>query len=196
MTVANLVFRAMYRVGFKPWDSGVSPPELRSLIEGPEKRAPGKALDLGCGTGTNAVYMAEHGWDVTAIDFVPGAIASAKRRAAAAGAHPRFLVGDVARLDAVGAGTGYTLAFDLGCLHSIPDDRRDAYSAGLTDATVAGADYLVFGFHSEQPSPFMRTHLSKEELERRFGAGWDMVRAWGGDQPGRFAGSWYHLRRR
>jgi len=196
MTLANVMFRAMYRFGFKPWDSGVEPPELKALIEGPQRRMPGKALDLGCGTGTNAVYMAQHAWDVTAIDFVPAAIAAARKRADAARVKPRLLVGDVTRLESLGAGGGYTLAFDQGCLHSIPDDRRDAYAAGLTRATVSGADYLVFGFHSERPTPLMQTHLSREELERRLGASWEIVRAWGGERPGRFAGGWYHLKRR
>ena len=196
MSFANLMFRAMYRLGFKPWDSGVSPPELKSLIEGPDRRPPGRALDLGCGTGTNAVYMAQHGWEVTGIDFVPGAIATARRRAEAAGVTPRLVVGDVTRLTDLGVGDGYTLVLDLGCFHSIAEDRRDAYVAGVTRVTAPGADYLVWGFYANQPNPFMRTHVSKEELERRFGASWDLVRAWGGEQPGRFAGAWHHLKRR
>jgi SAM-dependent methyltransferase len=196
MTLANVMFRAMYRFGFKPWDSGVPPPELEALIEGTDGRPPGKALDLGCGTGTNAVYMAQHGWDVTAIDFVPSALAAARRRAEAARVSPRFVRGDVTRLESLDVGRGYTLAFDLGCLHSIPDDRRDAYAAGLTEATVPGADYLVWGFYAERPTPLMRTHLTRDELQRRFGTAWDTARAWEGERPGRFAGAWYHLKRR
>ncbi len=49
-SLPNLVFRAMYRFGIKPWDSGIPPPELKELIEGPTARPPGRALDLGCGT--------------------------------------------------------------------------------------------------------------------------------------------------
>jgi len=145
-TIANLLYRAMYRFGFKPWDSGVPPPELKDLIEGPAARSPGKALDLGCGTGTNAVYMSQHGWQVTAIDFVPSAIASAKAKAKAANVSPRFIVGDATRLDELGVGDGYQLAFDLGCMHSIPMERRDAYVAGVTRATVSGAALLLWAF--------------------------------------------------
>src|SRR6266571_8208520 len=103
-TIANLLYRAMYRFGFKPWDSGVPPPELKDLIEGPAARSPGKALDLGCGTGTNAVFMTQHGWEVTAIDFVPRAITKAKGRAAAAKVSPRLILGDVTRLEELGVG--------------------------------------------------------------------------------------------
>jgi SAM-dependent methyltransferase len=196
VTVPNLIFRAMYRLGFKPWDTGISPPELKALVEGPDRRTPGRALDLGCGTGTNAIYMARHGWEVTAIDFVPRAIATARRRAQEVGVRPRLLCGDVTRLKELGVGDGYALAFDQGCFHSIPEDRRDAYVTGLTAATLPGAEYLMWGFYANQPNPLMRTSVTKEELERRFGGSWDLLRSWGGEQPGRFAGGWYHLRRR
>ncbi len=69
----SLFFRASYLFGFKPWDSGISPPELVATIEGANALTPGKALDLGCGTGTNSVYLARHGWAATGVDFVPRA---------------------------------------------------------------------------------------------------------------------------
>jgi SAM-dependent methyltransferase len=193
---ATVTFRVMYRLGFKPWDSGVSPPELKELIEGPTAQRRGRALDLGCGTGTNVIYMAQHGWEVTGIDFVPRALAMAKRKAAAAKVSARLIQGDVTRLADLGIGDGFALVFDLGCLHSIPDDRRGAYAAGVTEATLPGADFLVWGFYPTTSNPFLRTKLSRDELEQRFGQDWEMVRAWGGEEPGRFAGSWYHLRRR
>src|SRR6266702_407083 len=142
--ISNLMFRAMYRFGLTPWDSGVSPPELKELVEGPNKRTPGKALDLGCGTGTNAIYMTQHGWDVTAIDFVPRAIDTAKAKAQAAKVSPRLILGDVTRLDELDVGEGYGLLFDLGCFHAIPQERRDAYASGATKAATSGADFLLW----------------------------------------------------
>ena len=191
----SVLFRSMYRLGFKPWDSGVSPPELKELIEGPHARKPGKALDLGCGTGTNSIYMAQHGWDVTGIDFVPRAIAMAKEKAASAGASPRLIVGDVTRLQDLGIGDGFAFVLDLGCLHSIPDGRRDAYVAGVTAVTAPGADLLIWAFYAK-PSFFINAVLTREDVERRFAAGWEIARAWGGEQPERFPGRWYHLKRR
>jgi len=185
----------MYRFGFTPWDSGVPPPELKELIEGPQARTPGKALDLGCGTGTNAVFMTQHGWDVTAIDFVPRAITKAKARAAAAKVSPRLILGDVTRLEELGVGDGYSLVFDLGCLHAIPQARRDAYAAGVNRATLPGADFLVWGFYAK-PNFVTNARITQDELEHLFGASWDIVRAWGGEQPDRFPGRWYHLKRR
>ena len=191
----SVVFRALYRFGFTPWDSGVPPPELKELIEGPQARTPGKALDLGCGTGTNAIYMTQHGWDVTAIDFVPRAIASAKAKAAAANVSPRLLVGDVTRLGELGVQDGYTLLFDLGCFHAIPQDRRDAYVAGATKAASSGADFLLWGFY-RKPNWETNAMVSREEIEQRFTKDWELLRAWGGEQPDRFPGRWYHLKRR
>ena len=50
-------------------------------IEGPKVLRPGRAIDIGCGTGTNCKYLLDHGWDVTGVDFVPRALAVAKRKA-------------------------------------------------------------------------------------------------------------------
>lgn len=189
------MFRAMYRLGFKPWDTGVSPPELKELVEGPQARRPGRALDLGCGTGTNSLYMAAHGWETTGVDFVPRAIDMAQRKAHAANVAARFLVGDVTRLGDLEFKRACTLVLDMGCLHSIPEARRDAYVAGVTAATAPGADFLVWGFY-KAPTFLVNAHLTEEEVERRFDPGWRLVRAWGGEQPDRFAGRWYHLQRK
>src|SRR6266702_1263612 len=182
--ISNLMFRAMYRFGFKPWDSGFSPPELKELIEGPQARTPGKALDLGCGTGTNAIYMTQHGWDVTGIDFVPRAIEAAQAKAQAAKVSPRLMVRAATKLDQLNVGEGYSLLFDLGCFHAIPQDRRDAYVAGATRAATPGADFLLWGFY-RKPSWEINAMVSKEEIEQRFANGWELVRAWSVDHPAR-----------
>ena len=192
----SFMFRAMYRLGFTPWDSGVPPPELKELIEGPNARAPGQALELGCGTGTNAIYMAQHGWQVTGIDFVPRAIAMAKAKAAAAKAQPRLIVGDVTKLGELNVGDGYTLVFDLGCLHAIPEARRDAYASGIARATIPGADYLLYGFY-RRLNRLTNALVTREEVERRFGPDWKLDRAWEGESPTPvFPGRWYHLTRK
>ena len=191
----SFVFRAMYRLGFTPWDSGVPPPELKELIEGTQARQPGKVLDLGCGTGTNAIYMTQHGWQVTAIDFVPRAIEAAKRKARAANVQPALMVGDVTKLDQLKIGDGYSLFFDLGCFHAIPQSRRDDYVKGVTKRAIQGADFLLWGFY-ERPNAFTNAHVTKEEIDQRFTSDWNLERAWGGEQPDRFPGRWYHLKRR
>ena len=60
-----------------PWDSGISPPELLNFIS---KHPAGRAIDLGCGTGTNVITLAQNGWQVVGIDFAQRAIQIAKRK--------------------------------------------------------------------------------------------------------------------
>ena len=68
--------------GTPPWDTGKSPPELYSFIH---KNPPGRALDLGCGTGTNIITLAKNNWDVTGVDYIPKAIHSARKKAVQTG---------------------------------------------------------------------------------------------------------------
>ncbi len=69
ITFSRFSFWLAYRRGFTPWDTGISPPELVAVVEGDQALPPGKALDLGCGTGTNSIYLAQHGWDVSGVDL-------------------------------------------------------------------------------------------------------------------------------
>jgi cyclopropane fatty-acyl-phospholipid synthase-like methyltransferase len=193
----SFFFRAAYLLGFKPWDSGVTPPELVSVVEGPGKLEPGKALDLGCGTGTNSIYLARHGWETTGVDFVPRAIAQARRKAADAGASPRLLVGDVTRLAELGIGTGYGLLLDLGCFHSIPDAGRDDYVTGASAVAAPGATMLLFALvRRGDPGRVGPRGVARGEVAQRFASRWEIV----GEETGRpmFGNdsAWYRLRRR
>jgi SAM-dependent methyltransferase len=191
----SLFYRIAYLVGFKPWDTGVSPPELVAVVEGPDHLPPGKALDLGSGTGTNAIYLAQHGWDVTAVDFMPGPVKTAQAKAKGAGVEPRLLIGDVTRLDELGIGGGYNLFFDLGCFHSIPESGRDGYARGVTAAAAPGATLLLFGFAPGQMR-FGPTGTTRQELEARFSA-WTVENATRGSGAGprpNLEVYWYRLR--
>lgn len=193
----SIFFRAAYLFGFKPWDSGVPPPELVAVMEGNDRLAAGKALDLGCGTGTNSIYMAQHGWDVTGVDFVPRAISAANRKAAAAAVTPRLIVGDVTRLTELGVGAGYNLLLDLGCFHSIPDTGRDAYVRGATEVARAGASMLLFCFiRRATPSRIGPRGVARGEVAQRFAAGWELVAEDAGSAMAGFDAAWYRLRRR
>jgi SAM-dependent methyltransferase len=191
----NLFYRIAYLVGFTPWDTGVSPPELVAVVEGPHHLPPGKALDLGSGTGTNAIYLAQHGWDVTAVDLTAQPVNAARRKAAAAGVTPRLLVGDVTKLDRLDVGGGYSLFLDLGCYHSIPEAGRDGYAEGVTAAAAPGATFLLFGFAPGQMR-FGPTGTTRLELEAKFPA-WTVEEATRGNGPGRMQDMevyWYRLR--
>ena len=99
MRIDSLFYRLAYRFGRPRLDSTEPRPDLIELVR---HRPPGRALDLGCGTGASARYLAGQGWDAVGVDFSPEAIAVARSRAAAAGSSARFAVGDVTRLREAG----------------------------------------------------------------------------------------------
>lgn len=173
-----------YRDGKPPWDTGVTPPELVALVEGPGALTPGRALELGCGTGTNAVYLARHGWRVVAVDMVHRAVQQAREKAEAAeaaGADVTVLCGDATRLDELDVPGPYDLFFDLSCFCVIPAHRRDAYAAGLTRRAAPGARLLMFGYGPEAfEDPI--SGVTADELRTRF-AGWELTDVTPGTNP-------------
>ena len=168
MNRARIFFGFAYLFGFKPWDSGVSPPELTELVEGPSALRPGRVLDLGCGTGTNCLYLSELGWDVTGIDFVPRAVEAARRKAPRA----KVVRGDVSRLADAGIAGPFDLMLDLGCFHSLPDDRRDAYVSEVARVAAPGATHLMFAFGAKARGTPVATEA---EIRQRFGGAFEMA---------------------
>ena len=132
--------------GQPPWDTGVSPPELLDFIENHE---PGRALDIGCGTGTNVITLAQAGWKVTGVDFAPRAIKLARAKAINAGIHAELLVKDATKLDGISG--PFDLAFDLGCFHGIPQKGRAKYLEHLHRILAPGGFWLIYGFLKNDP---------------------------------------------
>ncbi len=122
-----------------PWDSGISPPELLSFIA---EHPPGRALDLGCGTGTNVITLAQHGWQVTGIDFASRAIRLARRKVGRAGVSAQLLVGDVTKLPGISG--PLDLGLDIGCFHGVED--REAYLSALERVLRPGGYWLTYAF--------------------------------------------------
>ena len=80
MASRQLLFKTFYRLGFVPWDGHPLPKSLQDLVEGENALAAGTALDIGCGTGDNSIYLAKHGWQVTGVDFVAKAVDKARAK--------------------------------------------------------------------------------------------------------------------
>ncbi|MFG3441203.1 class I SAM-dependent methyltransferase [Nonomuraea sp. NPDC047897] len=100
---------------------------------------PGRALDLGCGPGRNAVHLASLGFEVDAVDLSSTAVAWAGERAREAGAEVRFHCGDAFAVELPGR---YDLVYDSGCLHHLPPHRRVSY-LGLLDRVLAPGGHLA-----------------------------------------------------
>lgn len=134
-------FVERYRSDDVPWDDTLPPPEVIDLTT---RLSPGKALDLGCGYGRTAIYLARQGWVVDAIDFVPQAIEEARRRAQQASVADKinFHQSSVTALDFLNG--HYTLGIDIGCMHVLDEDESLVYCAQLRRLLSAGATYLLF----------------------------------------------------
>lgn len=129
-----------------PWDSGISPPELLEFIQ---NHPAGKAIDLGCGTGTNVITLAKAGWQVTGVDFASRAIGMAKSKLKREKVKADLSVGDVTRLDHV---TGpFDLALDIGCFHSLPQTGKRDYLTQLDRILTPGGYWLMYGFVNPSP---------------------------------------------
>src|SRR2546423_14603372 len=150
----------MYRLGFTPWDR-MLPSELATAIKGPDALPPGRALDMGSGFGTKAIFMATHGWRVTAVESVPRAIEEARRRASRAGVKVDFRRGDVTRLEELKLEPGYNLVFDFGCFHGLSGKQRELYAraGGVVAALGAARPRLAFS----KPDPPAALSVARRE---------------------------------
>ena len=106
---------------------------------------PGRALDVGCGAGRNALHLAEAGFTVTAVDLSEQAIAWAEERAGDTDVD--FRCGDVFAVD----GT-YDLIYDSGCFHHLPPHRRLSYLALLDRALAPGGHFALTCFTTDEGS--------------------------------------------
>ena len=108
--------------------------------------ARGRALDLGCGPGRNALHLAALGFEVDAVDLSDAAVDWAEERARAAGAHIRFHRGDAFALAAGELAGPYDLIHDSGCFHHLPPHRRISYLALLDRALAPGGHFSLTCF--------------------------------------------------
>jgi SAM-dependent methyltransferase len=123
-------YRMMYALGLTPWERRNVAEQWEPLLDGPGALEPGRALDVGCGSGRDAVHLAARGWQVTAVEFVDKALARARERAAEDGVEVRWVRGDVGELGRLGLEPGYTLLYDFGCIQGLPDSARQGAAAG------------------------------------------------------------------
>ena len=167
-------YQIIYRYFRAPWDIGPRA-ELVALVES-GRLQPCRAIDLGSGTASNAIFLAQHGFDVTGIDFAESAIALGRKRAQAAGVSAAFLVDDLTNLRHV-TGT-FDLLVDYGTLDDLSPKDRDLYMRNVLPLTHTGSRFLIYCFEWpprwwERPY-YSRLALDVGEVERRFGAHFDI----------------------
>jgi len=171
-----------------PWDTGITPPELADFIA---THPPGRALDLGCGTGTNVMSLVEHGWQVTGIDFARRAIRIAQRKVHSAGLQADLRVGNVARL--AGIKGPFDLILDIGCFHSLTTKSKQDYVRNLTQLLAPGGSYLMYAYFKTHEGS--RFGLSQVDLEL-LGENLSLDRRQDGTEHGNAPSAWFTYRQK
>ncbi len=194
----SLWWDIVYWLKKTPWDTGVTPPEIVTMIDS-GKVPVGRALDLGCGTGTNAIYLAQKGFEVTGLDISGRAISLAKRKARSAQLADRVRLerGDVTLMRRWAIGHSIDFAFDIGCFHNLEPEARARYAAALTAVLKPGAIYMLYAF---EPSGDQRG-VGLDEIAKLFDRDYKLegLRHGGdshrGDRNSRKS-AWYTFRKR
>lgn len=139
-----------------------SHPELFQLVESGRIR-PGRALDLGCGTGREVIYLAQQGFDATGVDISPTAIRMAREAADAAGVDARFVVDDLTKMSQLEG--PFDLLTDYGALNDLTHNQRDAYMSHVLPLAGEDAQFVLMCFDNKLPL---------DEVEGRFAAGYSI----------------------
>ena len=183
--VGRWAYDWMYRRG-APWEGGPRSELVQLVRTGRLDPAElPRALDVGCGSGANAIFLAEHGFEVTGIDFSP--VALDKARAATPmplAPRLRWIEGDVTDPEVLG-GEMFDLVVDYGTLDDLRGVARGAMAALVTTSTRPGGHFLLWCFYGDKrdlpwisfsgPSR-MAPGLQPGEVEARFGADFDIER--------------------
>ncbi len=161
-------FNESYR-GTPPWDIGRPQKEFVKLAA--DGGIHGRVLDLGCGTGENAIFFAQRGFDVVGVDSAPLAIESARRKTRERGSSARFELGDALRLGPLGA--KFDTITDCGLFHVFADRERRLYEKSVRSAIADGGTYFMLCFSPKEPTDWGGPRrVSEEEIREAFGDGW------------------------
>jgi SAM-dependent methyltransferase len=158
-----------YRDGDLPWDTGRPSSELQRVLSR-HAIPPCRALEIGCGTGSNSVWLALQGFEVTGIDLAPLAVEQAEKRAAGAGVCVHFAVGDVLHLPDLGG--PFAFFFDRGCYHAVRRNAPQQYAPAVARRLVSGGRGLILAGNAREPHdpgpPVVTEEEIRDELGREF----------------------------
>lgn len=154
-----------------PWDIPRPQRAVTALADLGEFKSP--ILDLGCGTGENALYLASQGFRVTGVELIEAALEKARRKAAERGVQVEFLQADA--LDPPRLGPFETI-LDCGLFHVLADDQRPAYLAGLARAAHLGTVLHLLCFSDHEPGDGGPRRITRDDLRATFEPAWNVDR--------------------
>jgi SAM-dependent methyltransferase len=160
-------FESAY-LGTPPWDIGRPQPAIVRLAE--TGQITGSVLDVGCGTGENVLYLAEHGYAVAGVDGAPTAIKMARAKAKRRGLNASFEVGDALNLPT--PERQFDSVIDSGLFHVFSDDERPRFRESLGRGVRSGGTYFLMCFSDHQPGDWGPRRVTQAEIRAVFGDGW------------------------
>lgn len=179
---SRLLYDVLYRFG-APWETGPRDELVRLVTAG--RLRPCRAIDLGCGSGANALYLAAHGFDVTGVDFSPVALGKARRSLAATAGRIRFVRADLTAPSLGEAEGTYDLLVDYGTLDDLVGDARAAMVRTIHRVSAPNANVLLWCFYG-RPETLPRISFTGPsrltplivpgEVEQRFGGAFAIER--------------------
>lgn len=161
-----------YRLGELPWDTGRPSAELQRVVA-QHAIQPCRVLELGCGTGTNCVWLAQQGFEVTGVDVAPLAVEQAEARARAAGVQARFVVADVFDLPELGEPFGFF--FDRGCYHAVRRNAPLKYAPAVARQLAAGARGLILAGNAREPHEPGPPVVTEVQMREELGLAFEIV---------------------
>jgi SAM-dependent methyltransferase len=138
-----------YRNGRPGWDTGRPSSELKKTVENGTLR-PCRAVELGCGTGTNSIYLASRGFDVTGIDIAPAALNQCIEKAREAEVCVRWMLADVLAPPPLAP---FDLIYDRGCYHGVRRQNAAGYVEAVRRLSHPGTRLLILAGDANDPNP-------------------------------------------
>ncbi len=149
-----------------PWDIGRPQPAFVEIVNAGELN-PGRVLDVGCGTGENAIFLAQHGFQVSGIDLVKQAIAFALAKATARKATVNFHVGNALSLGF--ENREFDNVVDSGLFHTFSDQDRSLYVREMSRVLRTKGKYFMLCFSDKEPTNWGGPRrVSRREIEDSF----------------------------
>jgi cyclopropane fatty-acyl-phospholipid synthase-like methyltransferase len=152
------------------WDIGRPQPAMIRLAE--QGVICGRVLDLGCGTGETALYLAGQGYDVVGVDIAATAITKARQKAVDRQVAATFHCHDAFHL--AGLGQRFDTVVEVGVLHVYAGDQRRALIDSIANVLTPGGRYAFLCFSNRQPGDLPPHRLTRDEIVTAFTAGWQL----------------------
>ncbi|MGA3114157.1 MAG: class I SAM-dependent methyltransferase [Syntrophobacteraceae bacterium] len=163
------IFEEMYK-GLPLWEIDGPQSEIVHLAEHGEIRSP--VLDVGCGTGENALYLAGLGFEVVGTDIVPTAVEKALSKAKKRSLDATFLVWDALRLQELQR--RFNTVIDSGFFHVLPDKKRPVFVESLASVLGPGGSYIMICFSEHEPGSWGPRRVTQAEIRESFKQGWSV----------------------